>query len=363
MKKVNVKEGTIALVYKNGELKRILQKGSYWLFFNEQAEIHAVKNQLSTLHDIDVLLKNEALKKMLTVIEVKDAEMYLMYNKGVFMKVLKEGQFVFWNEAVDYTFQRIDLTKVEITEEVSRAVLIKLIALGVVREHVVGIPEIGLLFVDGNYIEELKAGSHYFWKNEQTVLARNIDMRKQRLEINGQEILTQDKANLRINLEAVYRVIDLDKAVLETHEFERQLYTIIQLVARSVVGALTFDELMLQKEELSVQMLGAVVKKVLTLGIEVDDLGIKDIVLPGDMKEIMNQVLVAQKKAQANVIMRREETASTRSMLNTAKLMEDNPMLFKLKEMEYVEKIAERIDSISVSGGGKVIGQLKEIFS
>jgi hypothetical protein len=77
----------------------------------------------------------------------------------------------------------------------------------------------------------------------------------------------------------------------------------------------------------------------------------------------MNQVLVAEKRAQANVIMRREETASTRSLLNTAKLMEENTMLYKLKEMEYVEKIAEKINTISVNGSGDLIGQLKQIFT
>jgi len=77
----------------------------------------------------------------------------------------------------------------------------------------------------------------------------------------------------------------------------------------------------------------------------------------------MNQVLVAEKRAQANIITRREETASTRSLLNTAKLMENNEMLFKLKEMEYVEKIAEKINTISVSGGGQIVEQLKTIFT
>jgi len=76
----------------------------------------------------------------------------------------------------------------------------------------------------------------------------------------------------------------------------------------------------------------------------------------------MNQVLVAEKKAQANIILRREETASTRSLLNTAKLLEDNPTLLKLKELEYVEKIAEKITAISVNGNGVLIDQLKQIF-
>ncbi|HVI46723.1 MAG TPA: hypothetical protein VM802_17725 [Chitinophaga sp.] len=76
----------------------------------------------------------------------------------------------------------------------------------------------------------------------------------------------------------------------------------------------------------------------------------------------MNQVLVAEKKTQANIIMRREETVSTRSLMNTAKLMEDNPMLFKLKEMEYVEKITEKISNISINGNGVLIDQLRQIF-
>jgi hypothetical protein len=76
----------------------------------------------------------------------------------------------------------------------------------------------------------------------------------------------------------------------------------------------------------------------------------------------MNQVLVAEKRAQANVIMRREETASTRSLLNTAKLMEENAMLFKLKEMEYVEKIAEKIEHLSLASGSNLGEQLNQLF-
>src|SRR5690606_10154061 len=87
------------------------------------------------------------------------------------------------------------------------------------------------------------------------------------------------------------------------------------------------------------------------------------LILTGEMKDIMNQVLVAQKKAQANVIIRREENASTRSLLNTAKLMEENEMLYKLKEMEFVENIADKIGEITVSGNGGMVKQLKEIFA
>jgi regulator of protease activity HflC (stomatin/prohibitin superfamily) len=89
---------------------------------------------------------------------------------------------------------------------------------------------------------------------------------------------------------------------------------------------------------------------------------LKDIILPGEIRDIMNTVLVAEKKAQANVIARREEVASTRSLLNTAKLMEENATLYKLKELEYLERICEKVGNISV-GSGDLLGELREILS
>ena len=125
----------------------------------------------------------------------------------------------------------------------------------------------------------------------------------------------------------------------------------------------SIDELLEKKEDIATAVFDEVSKSTAQLGVKVLNCGIRDVILTGDMKEIMNQVLIAQKQAQANVITRREETASTRSLLNTAKLMEDNEMLYKLKEMEYVEKIADRIGEITVSGNGNMVKQLKEIFA
>ena len=189
-----------------------------------------------------------------------------------------------------------------------------------------------------------------------------MDTRQLQLEINGQEIMTSDKAQLRVNAYAQYKVVSIEKALLQNKEYERQLYVVFQLALREYIGTLSLDELLAKKETIGAFVLEAVGKNAEPLGVEVTGFGIRDIILPGDVKEIMNQVLVAEKKAQANIIMRREETASTRSLLNTAKLMEDNQMLFKLKEMEYVEKIADKINSISLSGNGVLIDQLRQIF-
>ncbi|MFR2487712.1 MAG: SPFH domain-containing protein, partial [Hungatella sp.] len=96
--------------------------------------------------------------------------------------------------------------------------------------------------------------------------------------------------------------------------------------------------------------------------VEVQTIGIKDIILPGEIRDIMNTVLIAEKRAQANVITRREEVASTRSLLNTAKLMDENKTLYKLKELECLERICTQVGNISVAGSGTLIQQLRELM-
>ena len=82
-----------------------------------------------------------------------------------------------------------------------------------------------------------------------------------------------------------------------------------------------------------------------------ESIGVKDIILPGDMKELLGRVVEAEKAAQANVIRRREETNATRSLLNTAKVMESNAVALRLKELETLEKVTEKVGNLSVYGG------------
>jgi len=92
----------------------------------------------------------------------------------------------------------------------------------------------------------------------------------------------------------------------------------------------------------------------------VRSVGVKDVILPGEMKAILNQVVEAEKVAQANLIRRREETAATRSLLNTARLMDENRTLLRLKELETLEKVAEKIDKLTVFGG--LEGVMKDLI-
>ncbi|WP_245747716.1 slipin family protein [Parapedobacter koreensis] len=363
MERVNITTNTVGLVFKNGELKRVLSKGSHWLFWGERVQRFDMTKAFAPEQDLRTLLAHEALASLLEVVDVADNELVLVYQDLRFATVLTAGKYAFWKGVGGYRFICADTTQLEIAEDIDRNLLNRQPLYPYVRAYTVESFEKGLLFIDGKFDRLLESGNYVYWKNNTSTTVVKADMRQLGMEILGQEILTKDKAQLRINFTVTYQVVDLVKAVVHNKEFEKQLYVLVQLALRAFISNKGFDELMEGKQDIADAVKSTCASKAETLGIRLIDCGVKDIILPGDIKEIMNHVLVAEKRAQANGITRREETAAMRSLLNTAKLMEDNAMLWKMKEMEHVEKIAEKIGEITLSGGGNIVGQLKELFS
>jgi len=120
---------------------------------------------------------------------------------------------------------------------------------------------------------------------------------------------------------------------------------------RQTLGRKTLEEVLADKTDVDESVAVAVRAEMEIIGVRVGSIALKDIILPGEMRDILNQVVSAEKQAQANLIRRREETAATRSLLNTAKLMEDNPILVRLKELETLEKLVEKVDRLTVNNG------------
>ncbi|GAB7089554.1 slipin family protein [Marinifilum fragile] len=363
MKRVRIRKGTVGLVYRKEEYKKVLTEGTYWISPFEQVNVLERKGAFTSTEELAIYLQDENLKNLLSIVEVKDGELSFMYENGIFKTVLSAGIYAWWKGYTPLSFQTVNTREIEVSDQIEKTILSRTNVLPYLRVYQIESYETALLFVDGKFKRELEAGTYHFWKNASPIQVYKIDTRQQKFEVSGQEILSKDKAALRVNFFALYQVNDIKKAIMENKDFEKQLYILLQLALREYLGSLTLDEILEKKESVSSFIHENTNERVAALGVKLLDSGIRDIILPGDVKEIMNQVLIAQKQAQANIITRREETASTRSLLNTAKLMEENEMLFKLKEMEYVEKISEKINNISLSGGSQVVNQLKEIFT
>jgi regulator of protease activity HflC (stomatin/prohibitin superfamily) len=216
------------------------------------------------------------------------------------------------------------------------------------------------VWVDGELVYVLEAGRHGLSPHDRKVEVVTVDMREQELQVVGQELITRDKVSLRLNLVLKHRIVDPRAALQAVDNLRNALYAEVQLVSRSVVAGATVDELLEHRVDLARAMVGAVTERAKTWGAEILRLEIKDIVLPGDMKVLLNRVIEADKRAQANNILRREEVAATRSLANTARLLEQNPTLRRLKEAETIKDIADRIGSLTVVVSPKeLLGRLR----
>jgi regulator of protease activity HflC (stomatin/prohibitin superfamily) len=211
--------------------------------------------------------------------------------------------------------------------------------------------EAGLLFVDGELKERLPAGRHAFWQIARTVKVAKVDMRPTPLEVTAQEILTKDRVGVRVTLTAFYKVVDPEKAVTSTNDMANTLYRLVQFAIREAVATRTLDDILAARDTIDAEVRAFVGERAKALGAEVGEIGVKDVILPGDVRELLNKVVEAERVAKANLIRRQEETAATRSLLNTARLMEDNPLLLKLKELEALERLVEKVGRIDLHAG------------
>ena len=270
-----------------------------------------------------------------------------------------EGRSVLWRDAGPFEMERVAIEEDPVVPAALMRRLERFGASDKVMRFQVEAEQAGLLFVDGVFLRRLEPGAHMFWNVGRKLQVKLVDLRTQPLEVTGQEILTRDRVSIRVNLATEYRVVDPEKAVRTVADFAGALYRALQYAFRKTLGAKTLDEILEQKVGVDPEAAAQVRREMAEIGLEVGEIALKDVILPGEMRAILNQVVEAEKQAQANVIRRREETAATRSLLNTARVMEENPIMLRLKELEALETIAGKVDQLVIHNGAK--GLLQDV--
>lgn len=367
IKRVTVKKNERGLLLRNGDFERVLQPGTHWLFAGLdtlRVELFALEQPAFTHGLADYLMAKEpeVVAAEFVRVELTENQVGLRTENGALVEVLAPAtRRLYWKGLVDVQVEVVAIGGPGASAEVPQALVARLVQTQLRQRAVQGltgvlqvqVPEhgAGILWIDGKVERLLAAGSYAFWKFNRNVSVDLVDLRLQALEVTGQEILTRDKVALRLNLSATWRFTDVLKAYTQLAKPAEHLYRELQFGLRAAVGTRSLDELLENKTVIDEVVTAQVKAKLADYGLQLDGVGVKDIVLPGEMKTILAQVVEAGKSAEANVIRRREETAATRSLLNTAKVMEDNPVALRLKELETLERVAERIDKISVFGG------------
>ena len=183
------------------------------------------------------------------------------------------------------------------------------------RKRIVPESFVGLLYEKGAFKRLLGPGEyvvkrHWFDRVSRAIAA--IDMRERSLTINGQEILTRDKVAIRVSLLVYFRTRDAVAAAYNVASYEERIYEDVQLSARRFLAGGTLDDILLDRNEISDAVREEVSESASNYGVEILRADVKDLIFPGDLREIMNRVLETERRAEASLIAARKDAEETR---------------------------------------------------
>lgn len=177
------------------------------------------------------------------------------------------------------------------------------------REIIIKSTHRGLWYEDGQLTRVLEAGRYviprpidlFFFRTPKVEVVI-VDVREQELTIKGQEILTSDKVAIRVSIVVQYRVKDPRAAIHEVTNYQERLYSDIQLAARRSLASMSLEEILTNRNRLSEDILSDVKEAANGYGVTIFRADVKDIVFPGNIQEVMNRVLAADRISQAQLI-------------------------------------------------------------
>ena len=362
MKTFVIAENQRGLLVRDGRLVRVLEPGlhRFWLWNSRRDRVEidfATGACVSPLVDGIEKRHPELAEACFEIVRPEQGQVAVVRLDGQARLIVRGGDVArVWKVLEAVTVETIDveaepkLTKRQLTELMGATVYGR--ALPAPVQAVNGAEaQSAIVLFDGELFETAGPGRYGYWQVGRTVTSKALDTRPAPLEVTAQEILTKDRISIRVTLTSFVQVTDVEKAALGTPDYQEYVYKLVQFAVREAVAGRTLDELLNDRARVDKEIVEHVRRELGDIGVRVTELGIKDVILPGEMRELINRVVEAEKVAQANLIRRREETAATRSLLNTAKLMADNPLLLRLKELEALERVTEKIGRIDVTAG------------
>lgn len=192
----------------------------------------------------------------------------------------------------------------------------------------------GLRYQRGRFERLLEPGGH--WLLGPGLRVDRIDARRRLLLIGSQEILTSDSVQLRLSAVVAFRVVDPARALHEVESYEQELHVATQLALRTAVGEATIDDLLEERLNLGERLTELVSERAPALGIEVFEIDVRDVMLPGDVKAAFAEVLQARAEGRAALERARGESAALRNLANAARLIDTNPALMNLRLLQTI---------------------------
>lgn len=210
------------------------------------------------------------------------------------------------------------------------------------RTEIISEGTVGLLYVDGQFARMLAPGRYRLawlpWRREEVA---RVEMRRQQMALNGQEMLTGDGFSVRFNLVVEYRVADAPRAMHSVSSYVASLYAALQILLRDEVQARTLDAVLNDRGVLGDRLRERAEPAASEIGLEVVSVGIRDIILSGEVKKLLAKEAEEVRVGRAALAAAREETATLRARANAARVLAESPVLLRLREIEALTEVGK----------------------
>ncbi|MGE3354252.1 MAG: slipin family protein, partial [Planctomycetota bacterium] len=324
MFRTHIQQNELGLLFRRGDFQRVLGPGTWVLpgvwFGRDRLEIVNVLDTRFRHRLLDLLVRTDELRERLEVVDLGEGQRALIWRDGRLFDLVGSGLFAYWRAPYRLKVETFSVDDVRFAHPQLDAVL----GLDAARTQLAAVDvaphEQLLVRRGGESFATLGPGRHAFWTRAGSVTWTAVDLREQIADVQGQDVMTADKVTLRLNLVVSWRITDPVLATTVVDRAGQAVYREAQLALRAAVGGRALDQLLADKETVGAEIRTALRGRAAEFGVAIAAVGVRDLVLPGEMKTILNQVIEAQKQAEANLIRRREETAAARSQANTARL-------------------------------------------
>ena len=350
---INIGKYERGLLFRGREFIKVLRPGRNLVFdplFRVTIDKRSVRDVWLLSGYLDVIVRSGALDGEVRILDLKDHERALVWVDGRFEGVYGADLCALWTVFHDVRVEIVDAREGRLDRPDLSVILATQTGKRMLDEVQVEQNQVALLMVNGRQEDILRPGRYAFWRGLARYETRMVDLREQVLDVAGQELMTADKVTLRLNAIVAFRVVDAVRALVTVEDYSQALYRESQLALRGVIGSRELDAFLSDKEQVARELAGLIRERASAFGLETISFGIRDIILPGEMKAILNRVTEARKAAEADLITRREETAAMRSQANTARIFESNPALMRLRELEVLEKVADKANLSVILG-------------
>lgn len=198
--------------------------------------------------------------------------------------------------------------------------------------------ERGVRFTKGKFTEIMQPGWRIVWPIFQSY--KKVDIRTKAVDVPEQEAITKDNVSVKINAVIYYKIFDASRAILEVENFNYAVSQLAQTTMRNVVGSVSLDELLAEREKISLQICAIIDEATDPWGIKVENVELKDVSLPEEMKRVIAKAAEAEREKKAVITKAEGEVEASKNLAIAAETMSTVPGALHLRTLSTINDIS-----------------------